>query len=105
MNAILKEEPPDLTATALHVNPVLERITRRCLEKSADHRFQSASDLAFALETITGTSGATVAASPVKGSNQLWLVALVAGLIAISALVLFLRRQLSQCSNEEGRSG
>ncbi len=101
ISSILKEEPPDLSAAGRDVPPMLERITRRCLEKSADHRFQSASDLAFALETITGTSGATVAASPAKRSNQLWLVALVAGLIAISALVLFLRRQFTHVPSAE----
>jgi eukaryotic-like serine/threonine-protein kinase len=34
--------------------PALERIVRRCLEKRPDERFQSARDLAFALEAISG---------------------------------------------------
>ena len=33
LNAILKEDPPDLDAEKLHVAPGLERIVRHCLEK------------------------------------------------------------------------
>jgi serine/threonine protein kinase/Tol biopolymer transport system component len=56
MNAILKEEPPEFTETGLSVSPGLERIVRRCLEKAPERRFQSASDLAFALEALSGTA-------------------------------------------------
>ena len=33
MNAILKEDPPELETETLKVSPGLERIVRRCLEK------------------------------------------------------------------------
>jgi len=56
MNAILKAEPPELSEGNLHLNPGLDRIVRRCLEKMPEQRFQSASDLAFALEALSGTS-------------------------------------------------
>src|SRR3984885_6769980 len=49
MRAILREDPPDLTATNQSVPPVLERIVRHCLEKNPEERFQSARDVAFAL--------------------------------------------------------
>src|SRR5580698_1268674 len=39
MNAILKEDPPELTVTN-RVPPVLERIVRHCLEKSPEESFQ-----------------------------------------------------------------
>jgi eukaryotic-like serine/threonine-protein kinase len=45
MHAIIKDDPAPLSDLAL------ERIARRCLEKSPELRFQSASDLAFALES------------------------------------------------------
>ena len=38
--------------------PQLERIIRRCLEKAPSNRFQSADDLAFALEAVTLTPSA-----------------------------------------------
>jgi TolB-like protein/tetratricopeptide (TPR) repeat protein len=48
-HAILKEEPPSFDSAA-PVPPALEQIVRHCLEKAPERRFQSASDLAFALE-------------------------------------------------------
>lgn len=60
MSAILKEEPEDLSETNPNINPVLERIVRRCLEKKPERRFQSTADLGFALESLsapTTTSG------------------------------------------------
>src|SRR5579864_1969902 len=58
MTAILNEEPPSVSQTALNVPPGLQRIVHRCLEKNPEQRFQSASDLAFALEALSdpGTS-------------------------------------------------
>ena len=52
MTAILRDEPPSLSP-ARGVPPALERIVRHCLEKTPDERFQSARDLAFALETLS----------------------------------------------------
>src|SRR5262245_35686056 len=57
MNAILKEEPPELGETNTKVSPWLEKLVRRCLEKRPGQRFQSASDLGFALEALTTPSG------------------------------------------------
>ena len=56
MNAILKEEPPELESKVATIQPALERIVRRCLEKQLERRFQSVSDLGFALETISGSA-------------------------------------------------
>ncbi|MGI9101498.1 MAG: protein kinase domain-containing protein [Terriglobales bacterium] len=57
MNAILKEEPPEIATEKLRVSPGLERIVRRCLEKEPARRFHSARDAGFALEAISGSSG------------------------------------------------
>ena len=57
MNAILHDEPPDLaTAAPRPVPPALERIVHHCLEKDAAARFQSARDVAFNLESLSGLS-------------------------------------------------
>jgi serine/threonine protein kinase len=52
MTAILKEDPPRLAEAARLLPPGVERLLRHCLEKEPHQRFQSARDLAFALEGI-----------------------------------------------------
>jgi Tol biopolymer transport system component len=59
MTAILTKDPPDLDVERLHISPGLDRIVRRCLEKAPELRFQSANDLAFALETLSTSSSAS----------------------------------------------
>lgn len=69
MSAILKEEPPDFGTQRADVPPALDRILRRCLEKQQDRRFRSASDLGFALETLS-TPSATSGAVASTADNQ-----------------------------------
>ncbi len=71
MTAILTKDPPDLDVARLSIPPSLDRIVRRCLEKSPDLRFQSANDLAFALETLStpSTSSAEVRLPPSPGGS------------------------------------
>ena len=60
LSAILKEDPPPLSGQVPAVPPALERVVQRCLEKDPAERFQSARDLAFALDALSfGTSGPT----------------------------------------------
>ena len=56
LGAILKEDPPDIAESLPNVPPALERLSRRCLEKDRELRFQSARDLAFNLETMSAMS-------------------------------------------------
>jgi Tol biopolymer transport system component len=69
MTAILKEDPPEL-ADSPPVSPGLERIIRRCLEKQPEQRFQSAKDLAFALEALTGTTSKTAALAAIAATSE-----------------------------------
>jgi serine/threonine protein kinase len=64
MTAILTADPPDLPGVSRHLPPALVRIVDRCLEKNAAARFQSAGDLAFAVEALSDQSGATLNALP-----------------------------------------
>ncbi len=57
--AILKDDPPDLPAAERHIPPALTRLIDRCLEKNPAARFQSAGDLAFALESLSASSRTT----------------------------------------------
>ena len=77
MNAILKEEPPELAETNAKISPALDKVVRRCLEKKPERRFQTASDLGFALEALYTSSGSrldTAMALPVLRRERLaWL--------------------------------
>jgi eukaryotic-like serine/threonine-protein kinase len=57
MNAILKDEPLEFAAAGRTISPGLERVTSHCLKKNPEEHFQSARDLCFALEALTGVSG------------------------------------------------
>jgi Tol biopolymer transport system component len=85
MAAILKEDPPDLSASNQNVSPALERLVRHCLEKSPERRFQSASDLSYALESLSTPSGAATAARPLASSSRAWRKPLIAVLLAAAA--------------------
>jgi serine/threonine protein kinase len=61
MNAILKEDPPEISVGTKNTSPAMERFIRRCLEKAPEERFQSARDLAFALDALSGISSTTSA--------------------------------------------
>ena len=96
MTAILKDDPPELTNAK--IPSALDQIVRRCLEKKPEMRFQTASDLGFALSTLTTPSGSrleTAAALPTVtaslptmfGNARLaWLAAAVLLLGLLAAL-------------------
>lgn len=69
MSAILKEEPPEISTMTSAVPPALERIVRHCMEKNPEERFQSARDLAFDLEMISGASGSVSTMAAVRDSS------------------------------------
>jgi serine/threonine protein kinase len=90
MNAILKQEPPDLDPA---LPPVLDLMIRRCLENQPEERFESARDLAFALESISGTSSGTSERKVERPPRRFaWLVTLAAGVLLLVAGVVLGRR-------------
>jgi serine/threonine protein kinase len=96
MNAILNAEPEPPPAANSQINPALERIVSRCLEKGVDGRFQSASDLCFAIESISFASGSgqeseVPAAVEISKRHLLWsarVAWLVAALLLATTLAL-----------------
>jgi serine/threonine-protein kinase len=56
MMAIAKETPPDLPVEQRKIPPALGRIVDRALAKTPAARFQTASDFAFALESLSSSS-------------------------------------------------
>jgi serine/threonine protein kinase/Tol biopolymer transport system component len=101
MTAILHEEPPAILPTTAGLSPGLLRIVQRCLEKQPERRFQSASDLAFALEALSDFTRSTptgvaqtavehVAVGRAAGSPGTWkwvAAAVVFAALAASAIV------------------
>jgi eukaryotic-like serine/threonine-protein kinase len=91
MSAILKEEPADLSETNRNVSPALERIVHHCLEKNPEQRFHSASDIAFDLEHLSGTSTAStsgkMAAIPGETPKSKLPVAVAVGLVLALAML------------------
>jgi len=85
LNAILNEEPPELLGLRTAIPVAVDRLIRRCLEKRPEVRFQSAHDVALALE-VASAPGSGVVAVPTKRWRpwQEWALrgALVAAVIA-----------------------
>ena len=52
LTAILQETPPELGGLDAAIPPAVDGIVRRCLEKRREERFQTAHDLALALEAV-----------------------------------------------------
>jgi len=69
ISAILHHEPAAISQAVPKMPVGLQRVVNRCLEKNADQRFQSASDLAFALEALS-ESGLTSTATRVDAKVQ-----------------------------------
>jgi Tol biopolymer transport system component len=92
MNAILKEDPPESGVTGKKIPPATDRVIRRCLEKEPAERFQSARDLAFALESLSTSSGVESIATAARTERKLaflrdWrLWSVVAAGLALSLL-------------------
>jgi serine/threonine-protein kinase len=102
MSAILRDDPPEPSRAVSEVSVPLDRIVRRCLEKSPAERFQSASDLAYAIdETLTVSAAArAAAAAPLSRPRPAYRrIALAFVLVAaLGALIAFdvggIRKQL-----------
>ena len=103
--AILKEDPPEIIRKDAVLPPALCRIVNHCLEKAPEARFQSARDIAFALETLGGSTGATsgsaAAALVLPASRPRWLLLISLTVLALAAggvVGFFIHRSLARPS-------
>jgi serine/threonine protein kinase/Tol biopolymer transport system component len=104
MTAILHEDPPAILPSTEGLSPGLLRIVQRCLEKKPERRFQSASDLAFALEALSDFTRATSATSGHTAVEQAaigrvaassgtwkWVAAAVFFIALVAGMIVWLR--------------
>jgi eukaryotic-like serine/threonine-protein kinase len=96
MSAILKEDPPLLPEG---LAPALPRIVRRCLEKNPEQRFQSASDLGFALEAVT-TMSDTSSAQIVNKQYRPRIIVVAGSLILAGSLAAIFWLKKTAPSNQ-----
>ena len=83
-NAIVRDDPPPLDSD--RVRPAVERIVSRCLEKNPAQRFQSAQDLAFALEAVNeGSTREVMPAVRTKSPSRRRVLLVLGGVVALAA--------------------
>ena len=91
LNAILNEDPPKFPESSTKISPAIEKVMRSCLEKDAEHRFQSARDLALALEAVSESTGSSAVISSAPARRSIPRAALYAAmaLLPIVATIAF----------------
>jgi serine/threonine protein kinase/WD40 repeat protein len=95
MTAVLREEPATIKLEEAAIPVGYQDIIRHCLEKDPENRFQSAKDLVFALQTLSGTAAVKTLPSPEppvrKWSALPWtIVAVLAVTTVLLGVVQFL---------------
>ncbi len=96
MNAILKEEPPELSAKNTNIPAWFEHVARRCLEKDPEERFQSALDLTFSFENPPRASVAMSEKQSVQPRRSFVAAAIAASVILLGAVIAVLVIQIGQ---------
>jgi serine/threonine protein kinase/tetratricopeptide (TPR) repeat protein len=90
MSAILNEDPPGISQVTANIPPSLQRVVHRCLEKNPEQRFQSASDLAFALDALSesgGSSSSARATNAAIGAGKRWKILVPASVVVLALSV------------------
>ncbi len=89
MTAVLREEPADAKLDEAAIPATYQEVVRHCVEKEPENRFQSAKDLAFALQTISGSSPVKISDMPNwRGRRRAWVPWAIVGVMAVAVAVL-----------------
>jgi eukaryotic-like serine/threonine-protein kinase len=96
MTAVLREEPSGLVLDEAAIPLAYQDVIRHCIEKEPENRFQSAKDLGFALQTLSGSSQVSTVplARPKSKSGPLfpWAAALLLAATAAALAVVLISR-------------
>ncbi|HEX8411829.1 MAG TPA: protein kinase [Thermoanaerobaculia bacterium] len=105
MASILRDQPADLRMLRRDVPEPLIRVVERCLEKEPQDRFQSASDLAFALAAaVDGSDSAARAAAAPRKPSRASMALLAVLLVALVAAIFAARRATTTQQRPGARS-
>jgi len=88
ITAVLREEPPAINLEQASIPVSFQQIVRHCLEKEPENRFQSARDLAFALDTLSNSSGNQPLKFEAPDSRLKYLLGALAGVLAVGVVLL-----------------
>jgi len=99
LHAILRHEPQPLAGLRGEVPAAVARVVERCLAKDPGERFQSARDLAFALESLAAPVAVAVAPGRARGP-RLPLALAASALLALGALAGWLARRPSTAAED-----
>lgn len=88
ITAVLREEPSGARLDETNIPVSIQQVVRHGLEKEPQNRFQSARDLAFALETLPETQGTRKPVFRPQKSTARFLFGAIAGALAAAAILL-----------------
>jgi len=98
---VLREDPPEISASGKRIPVEFQRLIRHCLEKNPQERFQSAQDVAYNLKTILNLEDSApnstkhFLGSSITQNRQLWLTIFIV-LLAVSGLLFYLSRGMGR---------
>ena len=89
-SAVLEKEPAPVSSIKPMTPPALEHIVKKCLAKTAEERWQSASDLASELSWILAAGSQTAAAPLIRGQRRRVLAIWVGLAVPLAGLTAYL---------------